>query len=281
MIDKIDPGAYYAPPDLLKRIFAALEAAKLDPAHLSYQDLLAFDQFHIGGADQTRAMARAAGVLSGDRVLDIGCAIGGSARLLAAEYGATVTGLDAVEPFVQVARQLTSRTDLADRVTFVHGAAPTMPFEEKSFDIVWVQLVLMNIPNKETFFGACARLLRPGGTLALLDVVQGDNQGELCFPVLWADRPESSHLLAPQQYEHLLKSTGFSIERRLDYTAPAIAWFDEMRRRRQQLSEVDRALSPALIISGEAGRKSANVRQGLAEGQIGVVELIARCDGKP
>ena len=276
MTDHPRINSFYAPPDLLKRIKAALDASGLDTRKLRPEDLFRFDQFHIGGAEQTRAMARAAGVSKGDRVLDVGCAIGGSSRLLAAEFGATVIGVDAVDEFIAVAEELTSNTGLSDRVSFSRAVAPDLPFESNSFDLVWVQLVLMNIPDKQSFFKECARLLTPGGTLAILDVTKGQTESDLEYPVLWADRPEFSFLLSRRQYQPLLESNGFSIECTIDRTEEAIAWFDAMRELRKTQSGAERALSTALIISGEAGRKSANVRLNLAEGRIAVTELIAR-----
>lgn len=243
---------------------------------LTPDDLTRFDQFHLGGVTQTRAMATAIPVMAGDRILDIGCGIGGSARVLAAEFGATVVGVDAVRDFIESAKLLTARSGLAEHVRYFQAAVPPVELPDNPFDIIWVQLVLMNIADKRSLFAECARLLRPGGALATLDVILGPGGGNLYYPVLWADRPERSHLLSLADYHGLLQETGFEIVKDIDYTQTSLAWIDETRRRRATMSEAERSLSTALIISGDAALKSANVRRNLAEGRLGVRQWVAR-----
>ena len=86
------------------------------------------DEFHTGGLRSTRELAELAGFRPGISVLDIGCGLGGPARVLAAEFGSHVTGLDFTPEFIRSGRLLTEKCGLDLRVTFVEGDALEMPF---------------------------------------------------------------------------------------------------------------------------------------------------------
>ena len=87
-------AAHYTPGDLHGRILAGLEAAGCNVDALRPDDLKPFDSLHAGGWKATEHVVERLGVARGDRVLDVGCGIGGTARTLAVQRGATVTGVD-------------------------------------------------------------------------------------------------------------------------------------------------------------------------------------------
>lgn len=84
-------------PDLISKLLSALERAGKDIDSLSRDDVAGFEEFHIRSRDATCELARLANLQPEMEVLDIGSAIGGPARTLAAEFGCRVTGLDLVE----------------------------------------------------------------------------------------------------------------------------------------------------------------------------------------
>src|SRR5262249_19022400 len=116
---------------------------------LTIGDLAGTDQFHSGGLEATQLLMQRAGIKADDRVLDIGGAFGGPARVLAHDIGCHVTVVDLIEAYCRVGEKLTERTGLADRVTFQPGSALDLPFEAGSFDVVWTQHSSMNIADKE------------------------------------------------------------------------------------------------------------------------------------
>ncbi len=75
------------------------------------------------------AMMNASGVQAGTRVLDVGCG-GGGASMIAYDQGAQVTGLDAAEGLIEIARQLVPSGD------FRVGDLEELPFASDSFDAV-------------------------------------------------------------------------------------------------------------------------------------------------
>src|SRR5262245_28598434 len=84
-------------------ILAALKAAGKDIEHLTPDDLAPVDEFHSGGRNATMRLAQLAGINGSERVLDVGCGIGGPSRYLASKFGCRVTGLDLTQEFVALA----------------------------------------------------------------------------------------------------------------------------------------------------------------------------------
>ena len=63
---------------------------------------------HVGGWQATEACWRRSASPRGARVLDVGCGIGGTARTLAVQHGATVTGIDLTPEFVAAAEPISA-----------------------------------------------------------------------------------------------------------------------------------------------------------------------------
>ena len=83
--------------------------------------------------------------LNNSSILDVGCGLGGPARMIADEKGCTVTGLDLSQEFINTAKALSKLVNLDSKTTFLKADALDLPFERNSFDIVWTQHVQMNI----------------------------------------------------------------------------------------------------------------------------------------
>ncbi|MDQ3045762.1 MAG: methyltransferase domain-containing protein, partial [Chloroflexota bacterium] len=143
------------------------------------------DQFHIGGQEATLRLARLAGIHTGQTVLDVGGGLGGPARTLARAFECAVTVVDLTQEYCRVGAMLTSRTGLSPRVAFVNASALNLPFSNDAFDVVWTQHSSMNIANKDRLYDELRRVLRPGGRLALHEIMTG-RRIPARFPVPWA-----------------------------------------------------------------------------------------------
>jgi SAM-dependent methyltransferase len=213
------PGvaAYWGRDGLERAILGALVAAGKGPDALTVDDLAPADQFHSGGKPATVRLARLAGLRPGLRVLDVGGGIGGPARTLAVECGCGVTVVDLTESYVRAGRALTARLGLGDRVTHRVGNALTLDAVPGAFDVIWTQNSGMNIRDKERLYAGFARVLGPGGLLALQEPMAGPVEPPV-FPVMWARDARSSFLLPPDEMRALIEAAGFRVRAWEDVT---------------------------------------------------------------
>ena len=103
--------------------------------------------------------------------LDVGCGTGFLALLLA-EVGHRVTGVDAAEEMLALARDKATRAGLL--ASFQRGDAEALPLPAASFDLLVERHVIWTLPEPSVALAEWARVLRPGGCLVL---VEGDWQG--------------------------------------------------------------------------------------------------------
>ncbi len=102
----------------------------------------------------------------GSRILDVGCGIGGSSRILAKYYGFNVTGITISPAQVKRAREL---TPLGLNCNFEVMDALNLKYEDGSFDAVWSVEAGAHMNDKVKFADEMLRTIRPGGYLALAD----------------------------------------------------------------------------------------------------------------
>ncbi len=222
----VDAAAQYAIGGVRARIEAALTAAGKDFNALTPDDLAgglaSFEHFHSLGLLGTTALLDAAHVAASDHVLDAGSSIGGTARLLAVKYGCRVTAIDLTAEYCDTARWLNGLVHLDDRIEVIEGDVTDLPLPDASVDVVVSQHVQMNVADKRKLYSEARRVLRPGGRLALWDATSGPRQ-PLVFPVPWADIPERSHLITPEELATTLQDAGFALDVWNDLTEFAVA----------------------------------------------------------
>ncbi|MFJ2958710.1 methyltransferase domain-containing protein [Streptomyces sp. NBC_00669] len=214
----------YATGSTWDRIERALLAAGHPPGgSLSPSDLDFLEEFHLLGRLATDSLVRLAEVTAGDRVLDAGSGVGGTARHLAGQVGCQVATVDLTPEYCDTARRLNARTGLGDLIDVREGDVLDLPFPDGAFDVVVSQHVQMNIADKARLYAEASRVLAPGGRLALWDVVAGPVR-PLRFPVMWAERPELSHLVTPEVLRQILRAAGFEVRAWNDLTADSAAF---------------------------------------------------------
>lgn len=112
----------------------------------------------------------------GQEFLDIGCGTGDVAlAILRQAPAARVTGLDPSSGMLALANAKASRAGLADRAVFKEGDATALPFPDSSFDGIACAFCLRNIADRRKALAEMRRVLRPGGTLAILELTAPRN----------------------------------------------------------------------------------------------------------
>ena len=139
-----------------------------------YGDPPARRDFRAAKEDFVHALVRWSGLdrlPPGSRVLDVGCGIGGSARILARDYGLEVLGISISPAQIERARQLTP-ADLPNcRFAVMDALALDLPDGGPGcgFDAVWSVEAGPHMPDKQRYADELLRVLRPGGLLVVAD----------------------------------------------------------------------------------------------------------------
>lgn len=110
-------------------------------------------------------MYRMLGMVSGRRVLDLGCGEGTCSRELV-RRGARVTGIDGSARLIEVARQRATAADLDIEYRCVNASALD-GIASDSFDVIVASMSLMNVEDYEGAMREAHRVLKPGGDLCM------------------------------------------------------------------------------------------------------------------
>jgi ubiquinone/menaquinone biosynthesis C-methylase UbiE len=112
-------------------------------------------------------------IRSGQRIVDVGCGLGGTISLLNDEHqGLQLIGLNIDERQLAVAREkVRVREGSENTIEFIHGDACCLPFEDHSVDIILSIECIFHFSSRESYLAEVKRVLRPGGRLVVSDFV--------------------------------------------------------------------------------------------------------------
>lgn len=235
---------------------------------VTIERLATVDEFHLGGARATAALIDDLDLRASDRVIDIGCGIGGPARRMASTVGCRVLGVDLTPSFVESARQLTQLTGLDDLVEFVVGDATALDLDGP-FDAATLVHVGMNIQDKAAFFSAVAQLVKPGGRLGVFDIMAVGGPSTVGYPMPFAASADQAFLSSPDAYVEALRAAGFDVAEPVDRTSLALESAAEAA------AQGPPPVSLATLMGPEFASMFANAGAALRNNVLAPVEIIA------
>lgn len=264
-------AAHYAHGTLMDAILAKLAEAGVALDGLTVQDLAPMDHLHGRGREATDELIARLQPVAGQKVIDIGCGIGGPARYVAALTGAHVSGIDLTAEFVDTAARLAEMTGLSGNTAFRQGDALNLPYADAAFDAGYTQNVSMSVPDKARFFAEAFRVLKPGARFVAGEVAQGPG-GAVLYPVPWAMSAEISHLTTPEDTAAILEDIGFRIEAVHESTDRALAYNQAARVRAKDQGPP--VLSPLVILSENALERMRNSARNIEQKRALPVEFV-------
>jgi SAM-dependent methyltransferase len=198
-------------------------------------------------------------------VLDLGAGLAGTSRWLAMRLGCNVVGTAAEVDVAIAGTFLTRRARLAAQVHLVPGDPGALPFRTARFTHAWILETLPRMPDAPAALREACRLVRPGGTVAVQDLVLRDATGP--------DVPGWSFASLAARVDQL-RDAGFVDVTVRDRTAEAperpaqiVTAEDELLRRLR----ADPLLAPF-------ARERDSLARARADGALAVVQLLA---GRP
>ena len=237
-------------------------------------DLLgSVDEFHIGGRPATQDLIDQLDLDAALEVLDIGCGLGGTVRLLATLIGCRVTGVDLTPEYVEVGNSLNHKLGLNEGIDLTVANALNMPFEDARFDRATMLHVGMNIADKPMLFAEIGRVLKSGAICGVYDVMRTDEE-PLVYPVAWAADESTSFVAPVEEYRAALQANGFEVLRVTGKRDVAIKFFDAIKAR--MAAGGPPPLGLHIVMGKETPVKVANMETNVLNGSIEPVQILAR-----
>ena len=183
----------------------------------------------------TWRMIEALQIARDQTVLDVGCGTGAQACRLAADLGARVTGITTSHVGVEASRARAASLGLSETASFERRDATDNGFADGSFDRIWILESSHLMPARDRLMAECARVLKPGGKLALCDIMLQrplpfEEVRRLRKPLaLLRDVFGDARMEPMAVYESLATAQGLVVEQTTDLTAATRPTFEHWR----------------------------------------------------
>jgi tocopherol O-methyltransferase len=159
-------------------------------------------------------LAKLANVFYGSDILDIGCGMGATSIYLAKQFHASTIGITISPVQVQMANKAAAESQLSCK--FLLMDAEAMEFQGQRFDVLWSTESISHYHDREKFFAAASKLLKPGGTFALTDWFKKDGltPSETHKYIEPIEQGMFVELQTMDQYQNYFTSNGFQVTHR-------------------------------------------------------------------
>jgi ubiquinone/menaquinone biosynthesis C-methylase UbiE len=146
-----------------------------------------------------------------ERVLDVATG-GGHTAFALAPHVAEVVALDLTSAMLAVAQQEATARNIHN-ISFLQGDVQAIPLADQSFDIVACRLAAHHFPNIQQAIAECARVLKPGGTLLVIDSTSPEEPAIDLFLNTIETLRDPSHVrnYGSSEWKDYLNTAGFTI----------------------------------------------------------------------
>jgi SAM-dependent methyltransferase len=273
MTDSRAIADHWAGGDVYGLIVSALNKISKPLDGLTVEELAPVDHFHARGFPATEELADRLPIKAGQRIVDIGCGLGGPARYFAKRFQCSVSGIDITKPFVEAANKLTGLLHMESQVKIEHGDGQHLPYPDASFDGAYTQHVTMNVADRPRFFGEAYRVLKPGAFFALTEHGLGPN-GNPHYPLPWSADGGGAYLVTPSETQAMLQAAGFEEIAVENTGAKYLAGYKMM------IEKAEKGALPPLgihLLMGETAlQKVRNAAQNIEEGRTHPIQVVCR-----
>lgn len=264
---------HYLHGDLLNAIEAALPTLGKTTENVTIEDLAPVDEFHIGGRLATDNLFNQLNFSKQGYLLDVGCGLGGAARYVATKYKNRVAGIDLTPEYIETGNALCNWLKLDKYISLEQGSALSMPYQDKTFDGGYMLHVGMNIGDKASLFAEIFRVLKPGSSFGVYDIMR-QKDGELIYPVPWATESSTSKLSTPDQYKQALGDAGFKVSKQNDRRDFSLEFFKQQRAK-TEANGGPPPLGLHTLMQESTAKKIKNMVDNIKNDLIAPVEIIA------
>ena len=134
----------------------------------------------IGGTKRIDYMVGSVS-LENKLVVDLGSGLGGPAKHLATRHNAQITCVEVDPSLVTASQKLISQWGLTDRISVIESSFAHLPFDDNSVDVIFSKEVIIHIINKQELFEELYRILKPGGTIIIMDWMKSEGPASDLF----------------------------------------------------------------------------------------------------
>ncbi|XP_051778199.1 uncharacterized protein LOC114646349 [Erpetoichthys calabaricus] len=212
----------------------------LDSRQYSRQGILRYEKIFgrgyvsTGGPHTTKEFVDMLNLQPGQRVLDVGCGIGGGDFYMAKAFKVEVLGMDLSSNMVEIAMERALQESIP-LVQFEVGDATKRLFPDASFDVVYSRDTILHIKDKLALFKQFHSWLKPGGKVLISDYCCGEKPWSPIFEEYVQKR--GYILCTPQEYGKLLEEAGFQQVHAEDRTAQFVQVLKEELQRFEDIRD--------------------------------------------
>ena len=157
------------------------------------------------------------GIQEGETVLEIGFGTGHRLKRIVESIGKTgrVHGIDISSGMMEISRKRLKKAGLADRAELHCGDAASLPFDDNTFDAVFVSftLELFDTPEIPKVLEQIKRVLKPGGRLGVVSMSKENGESTFLRLYEWIHNKWPRYVdCRPIYVEQSLIDAGYQIE---------------------------------------------------------------------